>query len=143
MELQPDDSAVEFLGSWIDHELFVIDSDEDLVEDADDNCPHVPNSFQHDQGGWLTSSPDGIGDACQCGDLDGSGQMDENDVAELRLHLAGFLSELAPKTYQRCPAPTPTGECNIGDVVRLERAIAGLEPDVGQTCPAATQPVSP
>ncbi len=91
---------------------------------------------------WLSRRP-ALGDACQCGDLDGSGQMDENDVAELRLHLAGFLSELAPKTYQRCPAPTPTGECNIGDVVRLERAIAGLEPDVGQSCPAATQPISP
>src|SRR5262249_44891379 len=48
------------------------DSDCDGILDDDDNCPYAANPGQEDTGGlgW-GSLPDGIGDACQCGDADG------------------------------------------------------------------------
>jgi hypothetical protein len=60
----------------------VLDADCDGVLDVDDNCPFAWNEGQEDTGGiGATSFPDGIGDACQCGDANGDGRVSSVDVA--------------------------------------------------------------
>ena len=71
------------------------DADSDGRGDACDNCRFVPNPSQSDLGGVFTSGSDGIGDACQCGDVTDAvhagpdGAVSPLDVAEVRLFLAG------------------------------------------------------
>lgn len=49
---------------------------------CDDNCPYSPNPDQDDTAGIGAGSlPDGVGDACQCGDVSGDGQVSSVDVA--------------------------------------------------------------
>ena len=50
------------------------DTDDDGVANADDNCPVVANADQADTDG------DGIGDLCECGDLDGNGRVNSLDA---------------------------------------------------------------
>ena len=45
------------------------DADLDGLANDLDNCPSVANEDQLDRGGIDTTAPDGIGDACQCGDV--------------------------------------------------------------------------
>jgi len=53
-----------------------LDTDGDGVADAVDNCPYLANANQTDTGGIGSgSAPDGIGDACQCGDANGDGRL--------------------------------------------------------------------
>ena len=47
----------------------ISDRDNDGIYDSVDNCPGTSNANQSDSGGVDTNSPDGIGDACQCGDI--------------------------------------------------------------------------
>jgi hypothetical protein len=43
---------------------------------CDDNCPHTPNPGQEDRGSIAPGLlPDGIGDECQCGDVDADGSV--------------------------------------------------------------------
>jgi hypothetical protein len=55
------------------------DTDGDGIWDCNDNCPNISNPDQ------LDSDGDGIGNACQAvkGDLDGDGDVDQNDVSIL------------------------------------------------------------
>jgi hypothetical protein len=47
-----------------------LDSDADLIQAYRDNCPFAYNPTQSDLGGILSlAPPDGVGDACQCGDV--------------------------------------------------------------------------
>jgi hypothetical protein len=56
------------------------DADGDGVDDASDNCPNEPNPVQEDAGGvGAATGPDGIGDACQCGDVSGDGRVTSAD----------------------------------------------------------------
>ena len=56
------------------------DPDFDGVCGSDDNCPNWPNPSQADNGGvGAGSSGDGIGDACQCGDVTDDGEVDAAD----------------------------------------------------------------
>jgi hypothetical protein len=51
-----------------------------LAGEVRDNCPNWPNPTQEDGGGVGTgSSGDGIGDACQCGDVTDDGRVDAAD----------------------------------------------------------------
>ncbi|MCB0339133.1 MAG: thrombospondin type 3 repeat-containing protein, partial [Bdellovibrionales bacterium] len=61
-----------------------LDSDGDGIADLNDNCPFKSNPGQSDSGGILTSVPDLIGDACQCGDVTGNGVVDQLDYRALQ-----------------------------------------------------------
>ncbi len=107
------------------------DHDGDGVEDALDDCPVTSNAAQTDSGGLATPVPDGIGDACQCGDSSGNGIVDLADVGALRSFLAGSLGALpAP---EKCDVGGSIG-CDLEDFVRLSRALGGLAPGIAHVC---------
>ena len=135
-----DAEGLDALGDWIDS-LTLVDSDEDLVEDPVDSCPWVPNPApQVDSGGIDTATPDGIGDPCQCLDLDGNGIVDATDTSELRLWLSGQTSLIDAGSHRRCVGNSAAGECSLIDAIRLSRGLAALAPAIDQSCPAATYP---
>ena len=107
------------------------DYDGDGVQDALDDCPVEGNSAQTDSGGLNTTSPDGIGNLCQCGDTSDDGQIDAADVSALRSFLADSLATLpAP---QKCDVGGSAG-CDLNDSVRLRRALAGSAPGISNVC---------
>ncbi len=64
------------------------DADGDGVGDACDVCPTVADPDQADTGGVGPGSPpDGIGDACQCGDVDGDGRVTLGDALTIQRSL--------------------------------------------------------
>jgi hypothetical protein len=114
-----------------------LDADADGVGDAADNCPYRTND-QSDSGGVGAGGPDGIGDACQCGDLDGDGDADLDDGAVLRGALADPTgAALSPAALERCSVSGDALGCDVLDVSRLARANAALEPPLAQGCAAA------
>ena len=73
----------------------VSDFDGDGVPDGSDNCPFEANANQADGGGaGAGSPPDGIGDACQCGDVNGDHRVTLTDAVGLVLAvlLAAYLT---------------------------------------------------
>lgn len=57
------------------------DKDGDGLPDSGDNCPSFANANQSDIGGvGAASGPDGIGDACQCGDVNANGRVTTADA---------------------------------------------------------------
>ena len=65
------------------------DDDGDGSPDACDNCPFVANPGQEDTGGINTTEPDGIGNACQCGDVTGNGIVNGQDANSIKRHGLG------------------------------------------------------
>jgi len=111
------------------------DSDLDGIPDASDNCAFAANPGQADSGGLLGPSADGIGDACQCGDLNSDGQVDLLDAAIYQRDLAGFLPEADEPT--RCSVIGGRLDCEPNDEYALREAIVGLAPGIAQVCEAA------
>lgn len=69
----------------------------DGVGDDCDNCPDTRNHDQADSGGSLGAVSDGIGDACQRGDIDGDGDLDIVDDVLFRRGLTGLEPEFPPR----------------------------------------------
>ncbi len=136
--LVPDALAVQVLGAWIDDELSVLDSDEDGFADGSDNCVHAPNQ-QSDTGGVLTGTPDGVGNACQCFDVNRTGRVQPDDYVALQQFLVG-VSPLPASAHRRCVQLDALGQCSVGDQVRIRRAVLGFGPPLPQACPAALEP---
>jgi len=117
-----------------------LDHDLDGIADATDVCPLAPDPGQTDTGGvGVGSAPDGIGDACQCGDVTGDGRVTLQDaVAIARSLLVPPTATLAQPA--RCDvggAASPgTAGCTLADAVLLRRAL--LTPPT-----ASIQPVCP
>jgi len=112
------------------------DADGDGFEDAVDVCPVEPNPSQADAGGLGTASPaDGVGDACQCGDVSNDGFVDVADVLALRDYLARPSVPLAAPEKCDVGGPGPSGTCNIVDATLLRRALAGAPPGISNVCP--------
>jgi hypothetical protein len=135
----PDAAAVALLGTWIDTGLAVLDSDGDGHPDAADNCPYEPNPTQSDGGGWQSTSPDGIGDACQCGSVDLSGAITSSDWTHLRTYLTGSSVGIGANADRRCSHPDSSGRASVVDSAHLRRALLGAEGPPTQICPAATE----
>lgn len=118
------------------------DADGDGVGDACDNCVETANSGQEDAGGvGPTSPPDGIGNACQCGDVNDDGfvtGLDGTLITRAALNLAPFpngVSDLAAP--DKCDVGGTAG-CSGLDGTLVKRASLGLAPGVEQNCAAAT-----
>jgi hypothetical protein len=108
---------------------------------------------QEDTGGiGLGSSPDGIGDACQCGDVDNDGFVTNADHTILSRSLVGlppYGTAAAMPGYLKCDV-NADGNCNSPDLTIIGRVIVGITPPfikngntVGTGCPAAIPPVRP
>ena len=113
------------------------DADGDGVADADDNCPYAANPDQTDTGGvGPLAAADGIGDACQCGDVNGDGRVTGTDAVVIR---RAFL--VPPKATMTKPDLCDVGAtagCTQSDAVVIRRAL--LVPPtqtIRQLCPAA------
>jgi hypothetical protein len=103
-------------------------------DDGPDVCQGSPDN--EDSGGLGAGSPpDGIGNACQCGDVEPDGIVElAGDVARMRAALAGSAA-LAAADALRCSVEgaidaTPSGvglrrDCSIADVAVLRRLLAG------------------
>jgi len=115
-----------------------LDHDLDGVANASDDCPTVANPDQADAGGvGPTSGPDGIGDACQCGDVNGDGRVTLSDAALIQ------RSQLVPPTAllgrpELCDVGGSRG-CSIADSVILRRAL--LIPPAASIAPACAPPL--
>ena len=110
-----------------------LDADGDGYPDPADNCPLRAND-QLDAGGVGAAGPDGIGDACQCGDLDSDGDADASDRLRLRLALADPLAQpLVTSEAKRCSVSGDSA-CDVLDAATQARALAGLAPGLAQGC---------
>jgi hypothetical protein len=107
-------------------------ADGDLVEDALDACPLTPDA-QADTGRIGGPGPDGVGDMCQCGDVDDDGDVDDEDVLAFRRELAGLTPGIA--SALKCDA-SADDLCDLLDVVRIRLALEGLPPGIAQRCDA-------
>jgi len=121
------------------------DVDVDLVANAADDCPTAWDPDQEDTGGiGALSGPDGVGDVCQCGDIDFDLRTTGIDVELYRLHLAESPgAALGPAARLRCDVAGAGAACDIQDVAVLRRALApsALGPGIASLCPGgATDP---
>ncbi len=114
------------------------DHDLDTVGSACDSCPYAANLDQADTSGVGGGGPDGIADACQCGDADDDAahDVDAADVAALRAALAGVLA-LSPAGQTKCSVAGGSSACDALDVAVLVRRLALLPPGLAQSCAAA------
>lgn len=100
------------------------DVDGDGVPDGLDTCPFVPNPDQTD------TNLDGIGDPCQCGDVDGDGFT---NVADALLIARGQVDAASPH-FPKCDV-NGDGGCNTVDALLIARGEVSADP-AGQLCPA-------
>ena len=115
----------------------VADCDGDGVADAADNCPLVANPDQLDSGGVDTTEPDGIGDACQCGDVTDNGIVNGQDANAIRRHALGSEPNPTFAVPGNCDV-SGNGSCNGQDANAVKRAALGQpSPLFGQNCQAA------
>jgi hypothetical protein len=150
----------------------MLDTDRDGIPDLHDNCPYIPNGpslgtclgnsgqttchansdcvsgmcslSQEDTGGiGIGSLPDGIGDACQCGDVNNDGIVSTGDLTILTrslVNLSPYFSVGAMPGYAKCDV-NGDGLCTTGDKTVLSRVLAGLGPGIQPKCPAAMSAV--
>jgi hypothetical protein len=123
-----------------------VDSDQDGVEDCDDNCPYKAND-QQDNGGINTSVGDGIGDACQCGDVNGDGRVSTSDgtlIKRTALGLGPYFNQSGmPQPYNCDVNGTTNDDCSTSDGSITKRAALGLPPGIQQVCRNAHPPAQP
>ncbi len=114
-----------------------LDRDGDGVAAAADNCPSAYNPGQEDRGGiGASAAPDGIGDACQCGDVTGDGRVTTADaIVVTRSLLVPPTATLAAP--ERCNVGGSPG-CSTADAAILTRALlAPPTASVAQVCAPA------
>ena len=126
-----------------DDEIFLAvpsgDADGDGVPNGSDICPLEPDVGQLDGGRVGAGGGDGIGDACQCGDVTDDGAALDADADAFQAWLAGLNPPgFAPR---KCQVQDQVRGCSILDVVALRRALQAppLLPGVLQACSAANQ----
>ncbi len=105
---------------------YEFEHDDDGIEDALDNCPDVPNPCQEDVPNPCQedANVDGIGDECQCGDVDGNGFVDGGDAGFVQRHALG-LSNPPFVNLALCDVDG-NGRCDGGDAGFLQRIALGL-----------------
>ncbi len=119
------------------------DCDDDQIPDAEDNCPLVPNSDQTDRGGINTHTEDGIGDACQCGDVTGNGVVNGQDANAIKRHGLGAATNPTFVKSHNCDV-TGNGLCNGQDANAVRVAALGRPtPLFGPENPSSCQNADP
>lgn len=109
------------------------DRDLDGIPDTADHCIFVQNQ------GNLDSNGDGLGDACQCLDLDGDGLLGDSDIQRYRAFLLDPDPDaLSPEELVRCAGYGDFTRCDLLSLVLLRRSAAGLPPPPEPACAAAT-----
>jgi len=98
------------------------------VADAVDNCPQRANPGQEDTGGIANAVADGIGNACQCGDVTANGVVNGQDANAIQRHGLGLASNPLFVAPQNCDV-SGNGQCNGQDANAVRRAALGLEPN--------------
>ncbi len=120
-----------------------LDSDLDGLQAFRDNCPFANNPLQEDIGGvGVASLPDGIGNACQCGDTNDNGLVDPNDRVVLEDAFVDPINfPLTPAGQSKCDVIDADDPCSLPDLVVIRRNVDGtpLLPGISQTC-EATRP---
>jgi hypothetical protein len=104
-----------------------------VTEGCDDNCRFRANADQSD------ANADGLGDVCQCADMNGNGLVDGADLTLYRRYFGGLSS---PFSTDRCgvsPAPDG-GTCDGADLTVITRFFGGLSPGITNTCSAYAGP---
>jgi len=120
-----------------------LDSDADVIAAYRDNCPFAFNPTQADTGSVLSVVGDGIGDACQCADVNDNGIVDYDDYDAYRDSLADPDGlPLTPAGVAKCSVIDGPGPCEILDVSVIARALEPppLLPGIDQVCTAAMPP---
>jgi len=116
------------------------DVDNDNICGNVDNCEFVANELQEDccsPGSSSTSNPDGIGDACQCGDVTGDGAANSFDATMIKRQALGLSAPLF-SVPDNCDV-TGDGNCNSFDATMVTRKALGLSaPLFGNNCPNFT-----
>lgn len=125
--------------AWIGTQIVIPPEDSDLdgVLDQFDNCPFVANANQADNGGLgVGTTPDGIGNACQCGDVTGEGQVTDTDAYFIKRKSLGLSASLF-LVPNHCDV-SGDGRCSGVDATLVRHAAAGNGPALfGQNCPHA------
>ncbi len=104
------------------------DWDGDGVADAADNCPYAVNPIQEDGGGLNTATANGVGDACECGDVSGNGKVNGQDAHAIRRYGLGNPSNPLFELACNCDV-SGSGTCNGQDAAAVSRAVLGLAPN--------------
>jgi len=124
---------------WISTQINLTaeDTDRDGITNEFDNCPFVANATQADSGGLgFSTTPDGIGNVCQCGDVTGEGQVNDTDAAFIKRQALGLAAPLFV-VPNNCDV-TGDGRCNGTDATLIRHAAAGTVSALfGQFCPNA------
>ena len=125
-------------GFWPLVHVLPIDADADAIPAYRDNCPFAFNPTQSDVGGILSLAPDGVGDVCQCGDVNNDAIVDSLDVGVYRGALSAQLA-LTPSGLSKCGVISGPPQCTIRDVTVISRALAPVPylPGIDQSCDAA------
>ena len=113
------------------------DTDGDGFRDPDDNCPYTPNPDQADDGGvGEGSAPDGIGNLCQCADVNGDGFVTKADFKAI-------IAFLRPGNPVPLPAPElcdagGSAGCTQEDAITVRQALTRNPPRaIAQQCAPA------
>ena len=118
------------------------DTDADGVLDSVDNCVYTANPLQEDFAGLYGPPGDGIGDACQCGDVNDDGSVDLLDAATYQRGLAGLLPLALDE--DKCSVVGNRLDCDPNDQQTLRDAIVGNGAGIQPVCQAANAvPPSP
>ena len=99
------------------------DADADGVPDGIDNCVYSANPLQEDFAGLYGPPGDGIGDACQCGDVNSDGAIDLLDAATYERGLAGLLP--IDLDQDKCSVIGNRLDCDPNDRQTLRETIVG------------------
>ena len=110
-----------------------IDTDLDGVLDIDDNCPYIANTDQSNVGGTIVGAGDDYGDACQCGDVNDDGIVNNADAVIVTRHAAGLPPGV---NASKCDV-TGDGECDDDDAMRIRNVLLGSSSESLQQCEAA------
>jgi hypothetical protein len=111
------------------------------TEGCDDNCPSAANPDQVDSGGVGSSSaPDGIGDACQCGDVSDDGRVTAGDFQQIKQWVGSLGTDPPPGFVEGKCDVGGRSSCGVADFSIVKTAVA--EPGastIEQQCEGSAQ----